>query len=229
MRRLLAGVTFAAVSFAAATASAHLTMDAPTNRYGEQQKQPPCGVTDGLPSETVTVFEPGETITVTWRETINHPSHYRISFSPNGDQDFVDPATADEMYSNEYVLLDGIPDVADPNYAIEVTLPDVECETCVLQVIQVMYDKPPYTIPGNDIYYNCSDLALRVGGDGLDDPQDETGDEPADEDPADADPSQPGEIGGGAACHVAGSASGASTGALALLVLAALRRRRHQR
>jgi hypothetical protein len=29
-----------------------------------------------------------------------------------------------------------------------------------LQVIQVMYDKPPYTIPGNEMYYQCADLIL---------------------------------------------------------------------
>jgi hypothetical protein len=27
-----------------------------------------------------------------------------------------------------------------------------------------MYDKPPYTTPGNDIYYQCADLILREGG-----------------------------------------------------------------
>jgi hypothetical protein len=45
-----------------------------------------------------------------------------------------------------------------------VTLPDLVCDNCTLQVIQVMYDKPPYTTPGNDIYYQCADLVLRVGG-----------------------------------------------------------------
>jgi hypothetical protein len=27
-----------------------------------------------------------------------------------------------------------------------------------------MYDKPMYTTPGNDIYYQCADLVLREGG-----------------------------------------------------------------
>jgi len=198
-------------------------MDEPVNRYGDVQKQPPCGMADGPPSDTVTVYEPGETITVRFRETINHPSHYRISFSPNGDQDFVDPATMDELYSNQYVLLDGIPDVEDPNYAVEVTLPNVECETCVLQVIQVMYDKPPYTIPGNDLYYNCSDIALRVGGapdeepappapDEPDEPGDDTDDEPA------APPTAAPQI--GASCAAVNAPIGG--GSVALLLLAAV-------
>lgn len=42
-------------------------------------------------------------------------------------------------------------------------LPDVECDNCTLQAIQVMYDKPPYVTPGNDLYYQCADLVLRRG------------------------------------------------------------------
>ncbi|MCA9560948.1 MAG: hypothetical protein KC583_20510, partial [Myxococcales bacterium] len=45
-----------------------------------------------------------------------------------------------------------------------VTLPDVECDNCTLQVIQVMFDKPPQTSPGNDLYYQCADLVLRGDG-----------------------------------------------------------------
>ncbi|MFA9472798.1 MAG: hypothetical protein ACERNK_19695, partial [Deltaproteobacteria bacterium] len=48
-------------------------------------------------------------------------------------------------------------------YMATVTLPNVTCDNCTLQVIQVMYDKPPYTTPGNDIYYQCADLVLREG------------------------------------------------------------------
>src|SRR5690606_6077325 len=43
------------------------------------------------------------------------------------------------------------------------TLPDIECESCTLQVVQVMYDKKPYG-DGNDLYYQCADIALRPGG-----------------------------------------------------------------
>jgi hypothetical protein len=59
-------------------------------------------------------------------------------------------------------LLDGIPDTPGGGQSsVTVTLPDVECERCTLQVIQVMDDKPPYMVPGNDIYYQCADLVLR--------------------------------------------------------------------
>ncbi len=49
----------------------------------------------------------------------------------------------------------------NPRYSMQVTLPDVECDNCTLQLIQVMSDKPPWGPGGgNDIYYQCADLVL---------------------------------------------------------------------
>jgi hypothetical protein len=120
----------------------------------------------GERTRNVTYFEPGQTIEVRWVEYIDHPAHYRISFDQDGDDDFVDPTTMTELYSNGAVLLDGIEDQGPEgrDYSVSVTLPDVTCDNCTLQVIQVMYDKPPYATPGNDIYYQCADLVLQKGG-----------------------------------------------------------------
>lgn len=153
----------------AAPAAAHLHVTSPPSRHGASVlEEPPCGVAGGTRSDNVSVFEPGRTIEVVWDEYIDHPGHYRIAFDADGDDDFVDPATMTEMYSNDAVLLDGITDRDvsgdDTIYRVNVTLPDIECDNCTLQVIQVMYDKPPYTIPGNDIYYQCADLVLRRTG-----------------------------------------------------------------
>lgn len=148
-------------------ASAHLGLDAPLSRYGpDTLKTGPCGIEGGARTANVTYFEPGETIEVRWNEYIDHPGHFRIAFDADGDDDFVDPGTMTELYSNDAVLVDGIPDQGrdDKDYAVEVTLPDITCDNCTLQVIQVMYDKPPYTTPGNDIYYQCADLVLKEGG-----------------------------------------------------------------
>lgn len=148
-------------------AAAHLGLSAPVSRYGpDTLKTGPCGVADGGRSANVTYFEPGETIEVRWDEYVDHPGHYRIAFDADGDDDFADPATMDELYSNEAVLLDNITDkgAGDRDYSATVTLPNIPCDNCTLQVIQVMYDKPPYTTPGNDIYYQCADLVLKVGG-----------------------------------------------------------------
>ncbi|MBA2664973.1 MAG: lytic polysaccharide monooxygenase [Bradymonadaceae bacterium] len=159
-------------------AEAHLILIEPPHRYDQYtQKEPPCGKVGGQPGATRTVFEPGETITVSWNEFINHPGHYRISFDSDGDDAFVDPPCLSdcntrtptiELYSNAAVLLDGIADKAGGRYEVQVTLPDVICDSCTLQIIQVMYDKPPYTLPGNDLYYNCADLILRPANTGDD-------------------------------------------------------------
>lgn len=144
--------------------SAHLDMIAPLSRYGpDVLKNGPCGISGGERTDNVSYFEPGATIEVRWNEYVDHPSHYRIAFDVDGDDDFVDPSTMMEMYSNDAVLLDGIEDSAsDPVYRVSVELPDVECDNCTLQLIQVMYDKPPYQVGSNDIYYQCADLVLKA-------------------------------------------------------------------
>jgi len=158
-------VAFAALS--PAEAGAHLGLDVPASRYGpDTLKTGPCGVAGGERTANVTYYEPGETIEVRWDEYVDHPGHYRIAFDDDGDDDFVDPAAMMELYSNETVLLDGITDKGqgERDYVATVTLPELSCDNCTLQVIQVMYDKLPYKTPGNDIYYQCADLVLREAG-----------------------------------------------------------------
>ena len=160
------------VGFPPTGARAHLDMTNPVSRYGPDiLKRGPCGAPGGERSANINYFEPGETIEVEWNEYVDHPSHYRIAFDQDGDDDFVDPAfidpvTMQELYSNDAVLLDGIEDKppSDPLYRVSVTLPDVECDNCTLQVIQVMYDKLEDGVENNDIYYQCADLVLRKGG-----------------------------------------------------------------
>ena len=64
-----------------------------------------------------------------------------------------DPATG------SLIIADRIP---DGTLSYDLTLPDVECDNCTLQLIQMMTDKPPYTTDtgSNDIYYACVDLVL---------------------------------------------------------------------
>lgn len=149
----------------AAPAGAHLDVLDPPSRHGRAAlKEPPCGMLDGSRSATPLVLAPGARLRLRWEEFVDHPSHYRVAFDDDGDDDFVDPATIDERFSNDTVLLDGIEDRAGGGfYEVDVTLPDIECTLCTLQVVQVMYDKPPYG-DGNDLYYQCVDLVLERGG-----------------------------------------------------------------
>jgi len=156
----------------AGPAAAHLSLEYPPSRYGaDVLKEGPCGRAGGARSGTVTELEPGSEITVAWDEYVEHPGHFRIAFDPDGDDGFVDPICLSGchtitpefgFYVNDSVLLDDIADTPGGGEShLVLTLPDVECDNCTLQVIQVMYDKPPFTSPGNDIYYQCADLVLR--------------------------------------------------------------------
>lgn len=166
MRFVHIALLLAIVGLSPAEANAHLDLVSPTSRYGpDVLKTGPCGIAGGERTEHITYYEPGQTIEVRWDEYVDHPAHYRIAFDDDGDDDFADPATMTELYSNDTVLLDGIADegAGQRDYVATVTLPNITCDNCTLQVIQVMYDKPPYITPGNDIYYQCADLVLREG------------------------------------------------------------------
>ncbi|HEY6877155.1 MAG TPA: SCE4755 family polysaccharide monooxygenase-like protein [Polyangiales bacterium] len=153
-------------------ARAHVCMDAPISRVGSgcsassPQKRGPCGV--NMRGTNVTTFRPGETITVALNETIDHPSHYRIAFNPDGDT-FEDPTSKDDKTgAHPFVLLDDITDESAAKQTVKVTLPKVTCERCTLQLIQVMYDKGSNGFGGNDgvapdnddVYYACADIVL---------------------------------------------------------------------
>jgi|GEM_PF-916992 len=164
------GVTYAL--FDSNLASAHLRLTYPPPRYAEDDlKDRPCGIPNGMRSRNVERLQAGQTIEITWEETVEHSGHFRIAFDADGDDDFVDPEGYEDFYTNDAVMHDDIEDkdvyVEDPSYSFEITLPDIACDNCTLQVIQVMTDKKPYGPPlYDDIYYQCADLVLeqRDGG-----------------------------------------------------------------
>ncbi len=173
MHRLIAATV---VFFVSGTALAHMELLDPPQRTSRRAiKAGPCGLEGSTRGDRVTVFRPGETIEVRFDEYIDHPGHYRVAFDDDG-QDFEPPICVTNCDDNRQpaptwapdttglVLLDQIADRrGGGEYRVEVTLPDIECERCTLQVIQVMYDKRPYTMDGDDVYYTCADLALRSG------------------------------------------------------------------
>jgi MYXO-CTERM domain-containing protein len=166
-------IAFAAL-FSLATlstsASAHIQLMFPEQRHTDQ-KTGPCGALNDARGDKITALEPGSKITVQWDETVEHPGHFRIMLDedgfdfpePTGYDDFCDPTKVNQGI---HCLSDNIPDkAAMPNYSVEVTLPDIECDNCTLQVIQVMSDKPPWGPGGgNDLYYQCADITMKKGG-----------------------------------------------------------------
>lgn len=177
------------------SAPAHFAVDMSdthVSRYGPGEiKSAPCGRPDGERGDNVYTYAPGETVTLSWIEFVGHPGYYRIAFDPDGDDGFKDPASIipagrscavgepncgkDDYYNNDTVMVDDFGRHDDSphgkRYSVDVKLPDVECETCTLQIIQVMTEqsKAPYDPSAegaDDIYYQCIDLRLRGGTQG---------------------------------------------------------------
>jgi hypothetical protein len=165
------------------------------SRYGDAElKSGPCGKAGGVARGTnIYTYAPGQKITVSLIETITHPSYFRFAFDNDGDDAFIEPASIlpidpnrkcpdgpgdhcgmSDFYNSPAVLpnMDNlnphITAAAAMRYTWEVTLPDVECNSCTLQVIQVMQDDlahGPYDpTPGvgvEDIYHQCIDIVLK--------------------------------------------------------------------
>jgi hypothetical protein len=183
----------------AATSAAHISVEQGgihESRHGESLlKDAPCGVAGGTRGENVYTYKAGETIEIKLVETIPHPGYFRIAFDEDGDDDFIEPASikpvdparacpfnaADKCGESDFdnspaVLMDNLnPHLAGedgPDYSWQVKLPDVACDNCTLQVMQVMEDTihGAYNpVPGDpadtpfyiaDNYHQCIDLVL---------------------------------------------------------------------
>ena len=84
-----------------------------------------------------------------------------------------DQATDGDFFNNETVLMDNlnphVRETAQATYTWEVALPDIECDNCTLQLIQVMED-PAGVAHGvyntttqndqNDVYHQCIAIVL---------------------------------------------------------------------
>ncbi|MBM4361702.1 MAG: lytic polysaccharide monooxygenase [Deltaproteobacteria bacterium] len=183
-----------------ASALGHIRIDYPGGSHltrvpGDNNKEGPCGLAGAPRGENVYTYEAGSTIQVSVKETISHPSYFRIAFDDDGDDAFADPAWIDppnreclandptdfckkgeggDFFNNDSVLMDNLeqhnyqePIIGGDNgpvYTFDVKLPDVACDNCTLQIIQVMQDPAPihapYTPGEEDIYYQCIDLVL---------------------------------------------------------------------
>ena len=191
-------LALALVVVAAATAEAHIALRFPTPRTSDQ-KAGPCGSSGSKRGSKITHFNPGETITVEWDETVQHPGHFRIAFDDDGNDDFVNPNNPNDAFAS--TLVEPIADTNNESYTQEVTLPNITCDNCTLQLVQVMTTSVPF----NSFYFQCADITL--------------GDGPSDT-PDDATTS------GG--CSTSGSSSAGGSGALLLAIAGVLARRRRR-
>jgi hypothetical protein len=170
----------AAVALVSFNAAAHIELIEPAPRYAlPSNKSCPCGdgdsnrrcqqtaeeSTDPNRSDNVTTFEAGSTITVVADEYIDHAGRMRVAFDPDG---------ADLADFNRNILLD-VSDPADSTitqanplvWEFEVTLPSTPCDSCTLQVIQVMNGDTENAVVDPapvSTYYSCADIRIVPAG-----------------------------------------------------------------
>jgi hypothetical protein len=125
---------------------AHADLVSPTPRVEGAQKVSPCG--SAVRTATPHVYTAGSQLTVQWEETIDHPGHYRIAFAPADDMGFDANVLADDLTDMQGGTLPHM-------YSTTVTLPTTPCDSCTLQLIQVMTESNPPSY-----YYSCADLQL---------------------------------------------------------------------
>jgi MYXO-CTERM domain-containing protein len=167
MRLALASLVLAGGG--AGIADAHIALTYPPARSAEM-KAGPCGAAGSTRGSTVTTFAPGQTITVVWDETIDHPGHYRIAFDDDGNDVFVNPHDPNDNFP--FTLVEPIADISGVHhYEQQVTLPNIECTNCTLQLMQIMTTAIPYS----SFYYQCADITLVPGGDTDTDPPPHSG------------------------------------------------------
>ena len=152
------------------------------NQLGDPQKTGPCGGSNtdwGKPSYAVTQAVGGSTLHVKVQETIYHPGFYRVALAVNSPTELpADPKATTEQtergpqsISGEVmspvqmpVLADGLfmhHERAQMPFETDVTLPNISCRRCTLQVIQFM-EQHGANNPGNYTYHHCAIVQIKA-------------------------------------------------------------------
>jgi hypothetical protein len=142
---------------------------------GDPQKLEPCGGTfanPGMASGLTTDVKGGQKLKIVVNETIYHPGHYRIALARKRNNLPEDPAVTMKdtergprsasavIQANPQppLLVDGLwPHTEKPtvNWETEITIPNITCEACTLQVIQFMAEHPGVR-EGGFSYHHCA-------------------------------------------------------------------------
>jgi hypothetical protein len=172
-RSLFALGAAAALSTLAASGSAHIDLKSPLvrvpGRPDTSLRRGPCGqYTNARDPERVSRFESGQSIVIDWEVYQQHVSYFRIALDIDGDDSFSErtsqpmDAVTDDLEGlapnpGERILAYVEDDEASIDHVTRtVTLPDVECDNCTLQVIQFTYGLPLYQAT----YYQCADIEI---------------------------------------------------------------------
>lgn len=185
-RRAAAPLTALIVGAAALcpiAAEAHFSLQQPAcyseqNILGDPQKSEPCGQADPVTplkeTNAVTTYRAGQMITVSIKETIFHPGHYRVTLAKSMAELPKDPPVKADMMSacgsttieaspKLPILADGIlphtKSFSGPQ-TVQVQLPaDFTCTKCTLQVAQFMSNHG-LNNPGGCFYHHCATVTI---------------------------------------------------------------------
>lgn len=167
---------------------AHFILQAPAcyadqDIVGSPQKSAPCGQADpGTPirlNGAVTTFREGQTITLTIKEVVAHPGHYRVSIADKpSDLPADPPVTAGTTPCGSTVIdpMPKLPLLADGllvhtsaftmPQSVSVQLPPgLTCTNCTLQVTEFMSNHP-LNNPGGCFYHHCATVNIVPATDG---------------------------------------------------------------
>lgn len=165
--------------------SAHFKLVEPASwliedQRGDPQKAGPCGGTNadyGKPSYAVTKVAGGQKLHIKVLETIYHPGHYRVALAVNSPTELpVDPETETtptdrgprsvsakiQSPVQAPIIADGLwPHTAkaDGPFETDITVPNINCRRCTLQVLQFMAEHGANN-PGNYSYHHCAVLQI---------------------------------------------------------------------
>jgi hypothetical protein len=179
-------LVFAAlVGIVPAVAHAHFRLLEPAswiveNERGDPQKTAPCGGTNtdfGKPTYTISKAVGGSKLHIKVQETVYHPGHYRVALAVNSPTELpADPEATTENTEKgprsvsakimnpvqAPVLADGLfvhTAKMDAPWETDVTLPNISCKRCTLQVVQFMAEHGVNN-PGMFTYHHCAELQI---------------------------------------------------------------------
>ncbi len=173
-----------------ALASAHFLMVAPTpwlqqDQRGDPQKLAPCGgvsANPGVPTGVVTPVRGGDMLHVKLQETVFHPGHYRLALAVYGRSELpADPPTKTrdtekgpwsvsariDKNPKRPILADGLfqhTTKQEGFFETDVKLPNIDCATCTLQVIEWMGEHGKGA-DGDYSYHHCAVLKITANPD----------------------------------------------------------------
>jgi len=165
---------------------AHFRLLSPTswlieNQLGDPQKGAPCGGTNtdfGKPTFAVTQVKGGSLLHVKVQETVYHPGHYRVALAVNSPTELPPDPKAQTMTNDKGAIMSVSAEIMDPvsapvivdgifrhdaktdqPFETDITVPNINCKSCTLQVIQFM-EQHPVNNPGQFTYHHCATLRI---------------------------------------------------------------------